>query len=74
MAETGRLLLGLGALLLFLGAGLILAARLGLPLGKLPGDLHWRGRHTEVWAPLGTSLLVSIALTLVLSLLSRFWR
>ncbi len=74
MADLGRVLLGAGLVLALLGGALLLAGRFGLPLGRLPGDLHWRGRHTEVWAPLGTSLLLSVLLTLVLSLLSRFRR
>ena len=74
MGDLGRLLVGLGLFLLVAGGALLLAARLGLPLGRLPGDIHWRGRHTEVWAPLGTSILLSILLTLVLGLVSRFRR
>lgn len=68
------MLLGFGALLVIAGALLVLASRLHLPLGRLPGDLHWRGRHTEVWFPLGTSLLLSVLLTLVLTLLRRTGR
>ena len=74
MTELGRLLLGAGLVLALLGGALLLAGRFGLPLGRLPGDLHWRGKHAEVWAPLGTSLLLSILLTFVLSFLSRFRR
>ena len=47
---------------------MLLAAKVGLPLRRLPGDLHWRGRHAELFAPLGTSLLLSLLLTLVLAL------
>lgn len=74
MTEIGRLLLVLGALLLVAGGLLLLAARLHLPLGRLPGDMHWRGRHAEVWFPLGTSLLLSLVLTLVLAVLSHLRR
>ncbi len=74
MAELGRVLMGLGLVLLVAGGAVLLADRLGLPVGRLPGDLHWRGRHTELWAPLGTSLLLSLLLTLVLALIGRFRR
>jgi hypothetical protein len=47
--------------------------RLGLPLGRLPGDLSYRGRGFQVFAPLGTSLLLSALLSLLLYGLSR-WR
>ena len=72
--ELGRLLLVVGAVLLVAGGLLLLGGRLHLPLGRLPGDLHWRGRHTEVWFPLGTSILLSVVLTLVLALISHFRR
>ncbi len=74
MTELGRWLAGLGFMLLLVGGLLVLAGRFGLPLGRLPGDLHWRGRHTEVFAPLGTSLLLSVLLTLVLAIVHRLRR
>jgi len=74
MAELGKLLLGLGVILVLVGAGLILAGRLGVPLGRLPGDLAWRGKNVQVYFPLGTSILISIALTLVFYLISRIRR
>ncbi len=74
MTDLGRMLAALGFLLLVIGGALLLAGRMGLPLGKLPGDFHWRGRHTEVFAPLGTSLLLSALLTLVLALLNHLRR
>lgn len=67
MANLGRLLAMLGAALLVAGGLLLLASRFGVPLGRLPGDLHWRGRHAEVFVPLGTCLLLSVLLTVVLA-------
>ncbi len=70
MSGMGRWLLGLGCCLMMVGALMLLAAgRLHLPLGRLPGDLHWKSRHMEVWLPLGTSLLLSVLLSLGLALL-----
>lgn len=45
-----------------------------LPFGRLPGDIRYRGRNVTVFAPLGTSLLVSVILTLVLLVLARLRR
>lgn len=67
----GRVLILVGAILIAIGALLTLLPRLPLPLGKLPGDLTWRGKHWVVYFPLGTSLLLSLVLTLVLWLLAR---
>jgi DUF2905 family protein len=76
MAEMGKILLGLGLLLILLGAALLLGARFGVPLGRLPGDLHWRSRsgNTQVYFPFATSILLSILLTLILWLLRSFRR
>ncbi len=74
MSELGRWLLGLGCCLAVVGGLVLIAGRLHLPLGSLPGDLHWKGRRTEVWVPLGTSLLVSVLLSLGLALLRHFRR
>jgi len=76
MAEMGKILLGLGLLLVVLGAVLLLGSRLGLPIGRLPGDLHWRSRsgNTQVYFPIATSILLSVLLTLILWLLRSFRR
>ncbi len=74
MAEFGRILVGVGFFVLLLGAALLIAGRLGLPLGRLPGDLRWHGRGWSVFAPLGTSLVLSLALTLILAIVQRLRR
>jgi hypothetical protein len=48
--------------------------RMGLGVGRLPGDFVWRGKHTTVYAPLATSLLLSALFSLVFYLLSRMRR
>ena len=74
MADLGKLLLGLGLLLIVIGAVLVVAARFGLPLGRLPGDVSYRGRNVTVFIPLGTSVLISVVLSILLYLVSRFRR
>ncbi|WP_348261616.1 DUF2905 domain-containing protein [Telmatobacter sp. DSM 110680] len=74
MADLGKILLGLGLLLVVLGSVLLLASRFGWPLGRLPGDMAWRGKNVSVFFPLGTSILISVVLTLLLYLISRFRR
>ncbi|HUB50752.1 MAG TPA: DUF2905 domain-containing protein [Terracidiphilus sp.] len=72
MNEIGKLLIGLGLLLILVGVFAIVAARTGLPVGRLPGDFAYRGRHVSVYFPLGTCIVISVVLTLVLYLLSKF--
>jgi hypothetical protein len=74
MNDLGRLLIGLGLVLLVAGGLLLLLGRTGIPLGRLPGDISYRGKNLSVYFPLGTSVLVSILLSLVFYLLSRFRR
>lgn len=71
MAELGKTFLGLGLLLIVIGGVLLLGSRIGVPFGRLPGDLHWRSRsgNTQVYFPFATSILLSILLSLIFWLL-----
>jgi hypothetical protein len=40
----------------------------------MPGDLTWRRKNFTVFFPLGTSILLSVLLTLLFYLFSRFRR
>jgi hypothetical protein len=73
MTELGKLLIGLGAVILVAGVGLMLLGRTNLPLGRLPGDFLYRGKNTTVYFPLATSVVVSVVVSVVLYLVSR-WR
>ncbi len=76
MAEFGKTLLGLGLVLVAVGAAMMLGSRMGLPFGRLPGDLHWRSRsgNTQVYFPLASSIILSVLFTLILWLLRSFRR
>ena len=72
MITLGRFLIGLGLVLLVAGGLVYLLGRFGVTFGRLPGDLRIeRGNFTCVIA-LGTSILLSILLTLALNLLARY--
>jgi len=70
MREIGKLLLIAGFFLVGLGTLLVLGAKLPWRLGKLPGDIVFQGRHTTFYFPIVTCLLLSLALTLLLWLVS----
>jgi hypothetical protein len=74
MLGLARLLVKLGLLLLVVGGIVYLLGRMGVSFGRLPGDFAWRRRYVAVYFPLGTSILISLLLTLILYLLSRFRR
>jgi len=64
----------MGVVIVTVGLALVLAGRWNLPLGRLPGDITWRGKNTVVYFPIATSIVVSIVLSLILYLISRFRR
>jgi len=62
--------------LIILGLVLVLAGLLWpwltrLGLGRLPGDIVVEREHFRLYVPITTSLLISLALSLILWLLNR---
>jgi hypothetical protein len=53
-----------------IGMGLLWMAAPYLRLGRLPGDFRFGGDRWRVYFPLGTSLLISLLLTIVVSFVS----
>jgi hypothetical protein len=74
LAEFGKLLVIFGAIIVAAGVLLMLLGRTHLPIGRLPGDFLYRGKNTTIYFPLATSLVLSVVLSLVLYLISRFRR
>jgi hypothetical protein len=73
MTDLGKFLIVFGAVLVVAGVVLVVLARTNLPVGRLPGDIVYRGKNTTVYFPLATSLLLSVLLSVVLYVLGR-WR
>jgi hypothetical protein len=71
MPGLGRSLIVLGGLLILAGFCVVVLGRLHLPLGRLPGDIHWRGKNSSVYFPLTTCLLLSAIASLVLYVIGR---
>ena len=74
MGDIGRMLVWIGGLILLFGIVLIVAGKMNLPIGRLPGDFAWRGKNTTVYFPLMTSILLSVILSLVLYFVNRMGR
>jgi hypothetical protein len=72
--DLGKLLIVCGALFLAAGVVVILLSRAHVPLGRLPGDIFYRGKNTTFYFPLATSLLLSVVVSVVLYLIGRFRR
>ena len=73
MSDLGKLLIALGLVLLVGGVVVLLLGRANLPLGRLPGDIVYRGKRTTFYFPLATSVLISVVLSILLWVVGR-WR
>lgn len=73
MTDLGRLLMMLGGGIFVLGLVLLLAGRIP-GLGQLPGDIRIQRDNVTFFAPLGTMLVISVVLTIVINLIARLWR
>lgn len=74
MADFGKLLVFVGGVVVVVGLALMLLGRTNLPLGRLPGDIIYRGKNTTFYFPLATSILLSVVLSLVLYVIGRLRR
>jgi uncharacterized protein HemY len=65
--NVGKVLIVLGAVILLLGV----AIQVGLPLGRLPGDIKIERPGFTFYSPLATGLILSVIITVLLNLLLR---
>jgi hypothetical protein len=74
MENIARYLVIGGLVLILIGGGVYLAAKLGIPFGRLPGDIRIEGENGSFYFPVVTSLLLSFILTIVLNIIFRFFK
>jgi hypothetical protein len=74
MESLGKVITGLGIVLLVVGLVIWLAADKLSWFGQLPGDIRIERPGLRFYAPITTMLLLSVALSLVLWLLGKFFR
>jgi hypothetical protein len=66
VTDLGKLLVFLGGTVVVVVVVLILFGRTNLPLGRLPGDIVYRGKNTIFYFPLATSIVISIVLSVLM--------
>ena len=71
-SQIGKWIVLAGIGLVLAGGLLWLAGRWGVPLGRLPGDIHVERERFSFHFPLGTCIVLSILLTLAINLFIRF--
>jgi hypothetical protein len=72
--EIGKLLVVCGLVLVLAGAFLALSGKLPFRLGRLPGDISYKGENSSFYFPIVTCILLSAALTLVMWIVNYFRR
>jgi len=74
VTDLGKLLVVVGGVVIAAGLIFMLIGRTNLPLGRLPGDILYRGKHTTFYFPLATSILLSVVLSILLYVIGRMRR
>jgi hypothetical protein len=72
MENLARFLVIGGIILILVGGGVYLAAKFGIPFGRLPGDIRIERGSGAFYFPVVTSCLLSILLTIILNVIIRF--
>ena len=72
MSDLGKVLIALGLLIVVAGLILVLLGKTTLPLGRLPGDIVYRGKNTTFYFPLSTSIFLSVIVSLLLYVINHF--
>jgi hypothetical protein len=71
MENLARYLVIGGIILILVGGGVYLAAKIGIPFGRLPGDIRIERGSGIFYFPVVTSCLLSILLTIILNVIIR---
>ena len=71
MADLGKLLVFLGAAVVVVGLVFVLLGRTNLPIGRLPGDIVYRGKNTIFYFPLATSIVISVVLSVLMYFIGK---
>jgi hypothetical protein len=71
VADLGKVLVILGAAIVVAGLVFVLLGRTNLPIGRLPGDIVYRGKNTIFYFPLATSIVISVVLSVLMYFIGK---
>ena len=74
MSPLVRIFFILGLLFLVIAGLIYLVERIGISLGRLPGDIRIQRGNLTCFFPLATMILLSVGLTVLLNLIARFFK
>ncbi|MCL2182492.1 MAG: DUF2905 domain-containing protein [Chitinispirillia bacterium] len=67
--EPGKFLIIAGTVIIIVGFLFVLSDK--IPLGRLPGDVQIGSGRFKVYIPVATSVLLSLALTIIINFFTR---
>jgi hypothetical protein len=71
LSTLGKGIVALGVMLVVVGGLVWLLGRAGLPLGRLPGDIHIQRDGFSCYFPIVTMIVLSVVLTILLNIIIR---
>jgi hypothetical protein len=71
LSTLGKGIVALGVMLVVVGGLVWLLGRAGLPLGRLPGDIHIQRDGFSCYFPIVTMIILSVVLTILLNIIFR---
>ena len=74
LQNIGKWLIVIGLGLAVVGGALWVMGRVGVPLGRLPGDIRIEREGFRFYFPITSSILVSVALTILINLILRLFK
>jgi hypothetical protein len=72
VTDLGRAVLIFGVVLVVAGGLMMLLGRSGVPIGRLPGDIAYRGKNTTIYFPIVTCIVISVVLSLLSWIIQHF--
>jgi hypothetical protein len=74
VTDIGRIIVVLGGVLVVVGLVFMLLGRAHVPIGRLPGDVVYRGKNSTFYFPIVTCIVTSVVLSLIMWLLGKIGR
>ena len=74
MGDVGKLLVLAGVVVVAAGLLVMLLGKTHLPIGRLPGDIVYRGKNTTFYFPLMTCIVLSVVLSVLAYVIGKVGR
>ncbi|MDQ3072692.1 MAG: DUF2905 domain-containing protein [Bacteroidota bacterium] len=74
MHQTGKLIIIIGVVIVAIGIFVWLFGKHFTWFGNLPGDVKMERENFRFYAPIASMLIISVAISVILWLVNRFWK